>query len=494
MRAKTKILAIGSSVALMALGSSMCAFAAQGGWVQDNGIWYYKDAQGENVTDTWEKSGDGWFYVGSDGAMRTDAWVDDTHYVDSTGRMVTNQWIKVDPETDGAPSSDGGWYFFDGSGKTVVDGWKTINGKKYYFDSDGTMKYGWFNDGDATYYLGNEDEGWTANGWLCLDFDKDNLPEEGDVSDIATGGGDTSKWFYFQSNGKAVKASGSSYTSKTINGSKYYFDENGVMLTGWVAMGSNSDADSSDPTGISSFKYFGGDDEGQMAKGWRYLTDHPEDSDDSESVHPATSSNLDNYGNADGSWYYFDNNGVPKHLDASATNLSQATSRINGQSYFFDEYGRMQSGLIGFEFADGTTGSAYFGSSDSDGKMKTDKTNGVVEDNGDKSTFFFETAGKNKGAGFSGDKKGYLYYNGKLVKADKGTTTQVFEVNDKFYLVNESGKIQNSNKAYKSDGDFAYEYSNGTIYQIDSNKQRLGEVTSGEALPEISYQNVYTLQ
>ena len=179
---------------------------------------------------------------------------------------------------------------------------------------------------------------------------------------------------------------------KTIGGKKYYFDSNGVMLTGWVSMANEGDSSDVDPTGISSFKYFGDDNDGQMSKGWKYLSDYPEDSDDSSNIVEATASNAQRYGSSDGngSWYYFDSNGKPKYLKADATSMSKATVRINGQSYFFDEYGKMQYGLIGIDFGDGTEHSAYFGNSESDGKMRTDKQTSVTEDSGDRTTFFFK--------------------------------------------------------------------------------------------------------
>lgn len=489
MRRTKKILVLCSAVAAITAGGAMTAMAAQSGWQQENGTWCYVDSNGNKATDTWKKSGNSWYYLNSDGDMVTDQWVDDTFYTDENGAMVTNRWVYIDPGTEDAPNTEGGWFYLDGSGKAVTDGWKTINNRKYYFDSDGAMAYGWFTDNEDLYYLGDENQGWAYEGWACLDYDPDNPPEDGDVSAVENSGSDTSKWFYFQTGGKAVKASSGTYVSRTINGSKYYFDENGVMLTGWASIASGSDA-AVDATGISSFKYFGGDNEGQMAKGWRYLTDYPEDSDDAGNL-TQVPGNL-SY-DSEGSWYYFDSNGVPKYLRADADTMSKAVSRVNGQSYFFDQYGRMQYGLIGIGLRDGTVESAYFGDSGSDGKMRTDKISNVIEDNGDKSTFFFETSGSNRGGGFTGEKKKYLYYNGKLVKADKGTTTQVFEVDGQLYLVNESGQVQTSNKCYKSDGEYRYEYSNGTLYYVDADKQRQGEVTSGETLPEISYKDVFSL-
>jgi len=478
----------------MTLAFSFGAMAASTGWNNAGGTWTYLDSSGNRVRDTWKKSGNYWYYLGSDGMMSTDCWIDGTMYVDINGVMQSNRWVNVSAGTENAPNSDGGWYYLDGSGKVVTSGWKTIGGKKYYFDSDGTMKYGWFTDNDSRYYLGTQDEGDAKTGWLCLDFDKENLPEDGTVSTQETSGSDSSKWFYFQANGKMVKSSGSgNYTYKTINGNRYYFDENGVMTTGWAFVNDATQSNATDNTGISGFKYFGDGNDGRMSKGWRYLTDYPEDSTDSGSFAAASASNADTTGSTDGSWYYFDSNGVPKYLNSQAGSVSAATSKINGQSYFFDEYGKMHSGLIGLSLANGNQYSTYFGSTDADGKMKTDKQTNVVEDNGDSSTFYFITAGDNKGAGYTGEKSKYLYYSGKLVKADKGSTTQVFEVNNKIYLVNESGQIQRSNKCYKSDGEYRYEYYNGTVYYTDTNKVRGGEVTSGAMLPTISYQTEISL-
>lgn len=412
MKQKTRMTALCTAAVLMALGASMTAFGAQG-WAKEGDVWTYVDSRGDRVTDSWTKSGNYWYYLDSNGEMLTDQWVDDTYYVDVNGVMITNRWLYVNPGTDDAPNSDGGWYYFNANGKVETDGWKTINNRRYYFDTDGTMKYGWFSDNEDTYYLGDENQGWASQGWLCLDYDSDNPPDEGDVSFEETSGSDTAKWFYFQSNGKAVKAVSDTYVSRTINGEKYYFDSSGT----------------------------------------------------------------------------------PKYLDAQADSMSKAVSRINGQSYFFDEYGRMQYGLIGIDFGDGTVTSAYFGNSDSDGKMKTDKTSSVTEDNGDRSTFYFNTSGTSRGSGFTGEKNGYLYWNGKLVKADQGSTTQVFEIDGTLYLVNESGKVQTGNRCYKSDGDYRYEIDNGTIYYVDGDRQREGAVAlgDGQVLPEISYRTVYTL-
>ena len=486
MKRKTKAAMVCTTAAMLTMGAAFTSMAA---WQQEDDAWVYTDNSGNRVTDSWRQSGSNYFYLDSDGVMATDQWVEDTYYVDVNGVRVSNQWIQVEEGTDNAPNSDGGWYYMDATGRVVTDGWRTIGSQRYHFDSDGTMQYGWFTDEDNLYYLGDENDGADKIGWLNLEYDEDEGQEDGEVAEQSSSG----TWFYFQANGRAVKASGdSSYVNRTINGSRYYFDENGAMATGWVAIGDREDGDM---TGISTLKYFGDSNSGQMARGWRYLTDNPEDSDDNDedfSFGVATSSNATPsnaaYDGGDGAWYYFDNSGVPAYLDADASSVSDATTRINGSRYFFDEYGRMKSGLIGFNLADGTVASAYFGADDSDGRMKDDRQTNVIEEDGERSTFYFTTAG-----GYTGVRSGYLYYQGKLVEAEDGEDIQVFEVGDRLYLVNESGRIQDSNRAYRADGEYRYEYASGTIYNINDDRERLGEVTSGERLPDIAYEDIYTL-
>ena len=107
---------------------------------------------------------------------------------------------------------------------------------------------------------------------------------------------------------------------------------------------------------------------------------------------------------------------------------------------------------------------------------------------GERSTFYF-----NNNGGETGTRNGYLYYQGKLVQAEEGEDFQVFEVNGQLYLVNEAGRVQTSDRAYRVDGEYYYEYEDGTIYRVNDDRERLGEVTEGERLPRISYEEVYAL-
>ena len=99
MKKQTKIVAVASAAAMLAIGASMTSFAATG-WVEEDGQWYYYDKDGNRVEDEWKKSGDNWYWLDSEenGAMATDKLVeddDDTYYVDANGVMVKNTWVKV---------------------------------------------------------------------------------------------------------------------------------------------------------------------------------------------------------------------------------------------------------------------------------------------------------------------------------------------------------------------------------------------------------------
>ena len=128
MRKQTKVVAVASAAALLAIGGAMTSFAAQG-WVEEDGTWYYYDKDGNRVENEWKKSGDNWFWLNGDegGAMATDMLVeddDDTYYVDANGVMGTNTWVKVvneDQDDDDDPA-EYRYYYMQNSGKAYKAG------------------------------------------------------------------------------------------------------------------------------------------------------------------------------------------------------------------------------------------------------------------------------------------------------------------------------------------------------------------------------------
>ena len=122
----------------------------------------------------------------------------------------------------------------------MVDGWKTISGKKYYLDN-GCMASGLTRIGDKVYYF-NKDGALVTNqqGWKKLDADSTSSPEENEfflyndgtvktgfmtVGDVTYGFDD---YGYLMKNETGYNPADSRY---------YLFDENGKMIKkkGWVS-------------------------------------------------------------------------------------------------------------------------------------------------------------------------------------------------------------------------------------------------------------------
>lgn len=485
---REKMLAGLALAVLLTAGVSGTALAA--GWVQENGVWRYKDSQDNYVYNKWEMSGNTYYYLGSDGNMVTNAWVDDLYYVGADGAMVANSWLKMNAAGDG---KDVGWYYLTNSGKLKTDGWETINGREYAFDSDGKMRTGWYFDDDDIYYLGGPDDGAMKTGWRCLTYDVEDRPDDGDVSEQVSAADDDSRWFYFQTNGKAVHGDSGEYKRETIDGKKYYFDEYGVMASGWIA--ADDEAESGDSTGISRFIYLGGENEGQMYQSkWAYVDEHPWTSEDEDEIGEGDDDECPDEG--ENAWYYLENDGTPAYLKSTANSMSGATTKVGNDSYFFNAYGVMRTGLIRIS-TDSKNLVGYFGDDSPYGSnpssyMRTGKQT-VYDDAGDRYTFYFSTSGSSKGSGYSGERDDYLYYDGCLMEAEDGEDYEAFIIDGKAYLVNESGRVQTSNKAYRCNGDYMYRISGGKLYYADDDGEAEDPVTEGSALPEVVYHEEYDL-
>ena len=132
----------------------------------------------------------------------------------------------------------------------------------------------------------------------------------------------------------------------------------------------------------------------------------------------------------------------------------RAKIKVTGKNFCFNEIGQMQDGLqmIG--------GSLYY--FDNDGYMKTGKIANVEEEN-DTFTYYFETKNAKNGQGVTGEKSGYLYWNGKRLEADDDY--KLYKVGTEYYLVNNKGKLQKSESK-----EFELENMNGETYKFKINK------------------------
>ena len=119
MRKQTKIAAVVSAAALLALGASMTSFAAsKGTWMMVDGEWYCYDKNGDAYTNVFCSSNGKEYYVGDDGQLVRSEWVEydgDYYFVNSSGAKITNDWRLTTPYDD--DSADEEWYYFKSNGK-----------------------------------------------------------------------------------------------------------------------------------------------------------------------------------------------------------------------------------------------------------------------------------------------------------------------------------------------------------------------------------------
>ena len=472
MKKQTKLVAVLSTAALLAIGASMTSFAATG-WAEEDGTWVYYDRNGDKVTDKWAKSGNNWYYLDSNGEMAVDTLIEDGdnyYYVDINGVMAANQWVAIDNEDAGQDDEpEHYWYYFQANGKALKQGdsstvaLKTVNGKKYAFDDEGKMLYGWVaadnaeriddTDGDAfkdgDYYFGGEDDGAMTTGWLLMDITYDEATNDYEIAPAFNEDEDQSRWFYFKSNGKKVYSSSTDETKdKTINGKKYTFDQYGAMIAEW----SLDKAKASSSLGTSNFADY--EKAGKSAKysqSWRYFNSVEDGSRVSKGWFKVVSAeylNQGKYNDDEDAWYY---------ADGSGNLYAGEFKTIKGKKYAFRTDGRMINGLkfiqkdangnitdvradddddYNFDTEDDFIKNAtdyyakngydcyYFGGGE-DGAMKTNKTSITID--GDSFNFYFEKSGSKKGAGLTGEKDDKYYLSGMLVKAGSDEKYQVVQ-------------------------------------------------------------------
>ena len=486
MKKQTKLVAVLSTAALLAIGASMTSFAATG-WAEEDGTWVYYDRNGDKVTDKWAKSGNNWYYLDNNGEMAIDTLIEDGdnyYYVDVNGVMAANQWVAIDNEDAGDDNEpEHYWYYFQANGKALKNGdnnkvaLKTVNGKKYAFDDEGKMLYGWVKSDDASriddtdgdafkdgdYYFGGEDDGAMTTGWVLMDITYNEATSDNEIAPVFNDDEDQSRWFYFKSNGKKIKAEGDDIQKgKTINGKKYEFDQYGVMTAEWsldVKKASDAgvrDAYSTQATNSNArtaqyshlWRYFNSVEDGsRVSKGWFKVV-------------AAEYMNYDKNNDDEDAWYYADGNGRI---------YTAAFKTIKGKKYAFREDGRMVNGLkfikqnnageiIGV-VADDNTGHpfdteddfvknapywnengyyCYYFGDDDDGAMRTNKTNITID--GDSFNFYFEKSGGHKGAGKTGEKDKKYYQSGMLLKAGSDEKYQVVKTLDAANDTNDSNE------------------------------------------------------
>ena len=254
----------------------------------------------EPTAGTWMSNSSGWWYQYPDGSYETDGLLkigNGVFYFKKNGYIHTG-WLQ----------KDGEWYYFDQNGYMLED-WQMIDGDWYYFSSpDGVM----LKDTEVEGYYLNELGVWVPDKWVYSES--------------------AGKYWYSYSYG------GYPYdTIKTIGNHEYCFDKDGYMVTGWHY-----------DDYMEGWFYF--DNSGAKVKdGWYWI--------DGECYYfypdhgtMAADETIEGYyvdasgkwvrdrwiHNQWGWWYSYAKGGYPK----------STFEKINGKTYYFDEYGYIVTGFI----------------------------------------------------------------------------------------------------------------------------------------------------
>lgn len=287
-------------------------------------------------------------------------------------------------------------------------GWTTINNERYYIDELGDFyKNKWLYEDDGTTYY------FLSDGRAAMD--KTNI--DGD-------------WYYFDSgnrlykkgwkiiNGKYYffdKTSGIMYRNTwfTENGNKYYLNEEGESLTGFVEIDGNT-------------YYF--NDNGEMQTGMFKINNR---------IYYAYNGKLykDN-------WLEMRNN---KYFFGSDNSAYIGFKEINGNSYYFNDNGEMQSGLFNVEskLYYGYKGKLYRNSWLETGNQKyyfgEDCSAKIGKQNVSNQTYYFDLNHKLYKAGWKIIDGVYYYFDQKSGEMQRAQWLE--EGANKYYL-DSTGKAQ----------------------------------------------------
>ena len=114
-------------------------------------------------------------------------------------------------------------------------------------------------------------------------------------------------------------------------------------------------------------------------------------------------------------------------------------SKLKANTSLSTKKGQMQDGL---QYCQADGGFYYF---DNNGYQKTGRVTSVENDDDDY-TFYFNTKNGKNGLGYNGLKDDYLYFNGKRLDADDDY--RLYYYDGDIYLTNTKGKVQKTSKKY----------------------------------------------
>ena len=261
------------------------------GWKQVGGKWYYSDKDGILSAGKEEYIGKDWYYFDENGEMKT-GWQ----------KFVTEEMKNFEKEGILKQVVSVNWKYYESWG-AAAKGWKTIGGKKYYFDSEGKMAIGLCITDKGIYYF-------DKNGALMTDKSGWMVSSRCWFSDIEP------VLFLINKDG-SIKVP----DKNELTGDIYAIDEDGVIKKNFrVKM----------IVGKGAWGIYLTDEKGKVINdktGWIKMSAY----------------NVNPYG-SEAHWYYLNSDG---YADV------QIVKEIDGVNYGFDESGRLiTNGLSEFELWD----------------------------------------------------------------------------------------------------------------------------------------------
>ena len=249
--------------------------AKKSGWHLVGGAWYYLDGTNETHPGRMAENcrqviGNATYFFAVGGAMRT-GWIqkpEGWYYAAGSGSQIAgwakvgDAWYYLDPENEEYP------------GLMLADEKKVIGNATYFFNRNGAMRTDWISQPEGWYYadtFGSVGWKWVGDAWYYLDGTNEEYP------------------------GLMIADE-----KRVVDGSTYFFNASGAMLTGWIQR----------PEG-----WYYAASNGVMITGWVKLG---------------------------GAWYYL--NGADEEYPGRM--LQDCTVKIGGQEYTFTGNGAMRSGWV----------------------------------------------------------------------------------------------------------------------------------------------------
>ena len=222
--------------------------------------------------------------------------------------MGTVGTISSSAAVPGWTKSGDEWMYLADDGTPLTDVWRESKGYMYYLDESGKiLKDAFFTWKGDDYYV-KEDGKMAKDEWAFISE------------------GEEPGWRYFGNDGSAYRRK-NGIVVHNIDGKRYIFDENGVMLTGWIDATGNPVSDE-DP--FKEGMYFSYDDGAMLTDAWLDYYENNAGGSNTDSL--VTQRNYKDY---DSMWFYFD--AKSKKLKSTTDNPKQRD--INGGTYQFDENG-----------------------------------------------------------------------------------------------------------------------------------------------------------